>query len=129
MEPKIRLLSVPTPEQLLAVANRIGPEKVRVVVFRDSEYAKGFPPTNAKQLISWLEEKLEGIEPEYQVSAELNFAVEFEDSMTAEFSYFRPETETEFAQRVHEIAMREVRSEQQQQRLYESLRQKFESNT
>ncbi len=129
MEPKIRLSSVPTPEQLLAVANRIGPEKVHVVVFSDSEYAEGFPPTNAKQLISWLEEKLEGIEPEYRVSAELNFAIEFEESITAELSYFRPETETEFAQRVHEIAMREVHSEQQQQRLYESLRQKFEGNT
>ena len=129
MEPKISLLSAPTPEQLLAVANRIGPEKVSVVVFRDSNYTEGFPPTNAQQFLSWLEEKLEGIDPEYRGSAELNFAVEFEDSMTAELSYFRPETETEFAQRVHEIAMREVRLEQQQQRLYESLRQKFESNT
>jgi hypothetical protein len=120
----------PSDELLLAIANRLAPTTKKVVLrSAESEYGAGFPPKNVLMLQAWIAESLGEVPEAFRDKAELEFSTEswgdHSSNLCMEFYYVRPETEAEFAERVHKAAMAAVRAEAQERRQFERLQAKY----
>ena len=121
----------PSEQLLLATANFLEPATVRVVLRQaDSEYEKTYPPKNVADFQAWLAAAIAEVPEEFRAAAMLEFTAEsgYEDGdiyRGMKFYYARPETEAEFAARVHETAMHTVRCEAQERQQLERLQAKY----
>lgn len=121
----------PSEQLLLATANFLKPSVVQVVL-REAEaaYEDSYPPENVVDFQAWLSAAIAEVPEAFRAAATLEFTAESrydagDIDRGMKFYYTRPETEAEFAVRVHEVAMDVVRKEAQERQQFERLQAKY----
>lgn len=101
----------------------------QVVVVNAEQYDPDFPPTPLLEFQAWLEAMIEDIPEEYRGTATVEFdsAGSYYDSHYAkvEISYYRPETDEEWAARRADVEARLAAQQNAERAAYEALKQKF----
>lgn len=92
------------------------------------QYDGDWPPTDAVGALAWLQAKLDDIPAEFHGGAKIEFdsAIRYDSNYaTIEFSYVRPETDEEEAQRERQVAAYVVRRRDDELRTLAALQAKY----
>ena len=120
----------PTEAQLRAAADHLHRRDPQVVLREaQNDCDASYPPENAVALQAWLAEALAEVPEEFRADAKVEFGAESgydgDVNRTMKFYYRRPETEEEFADRVHARALNILRDEARERQMFERLQAKF----